>query len=53
LPEELADAEELHDAHVAAGTTSHTTAKIADSAGMCDHGMISHLNPEAEALGQT
>lgn len=41
----------LHDAHVAAGTTSHTTAKIGDSADMWYHGMISHLNPEAEALG--
>lgn len=41
----------LHDRHVAAGTTSHTTARIGDSADMWENGVISHLNAEAEALG--
>ena len=39
--------------NVAAGTTSHTTAKIGDSADMWDHGLISHLNARAQALGLT
>lgn len=39
--------------NVAAGTTSHTTAKIGDSADMWDHGVISHLNAHAQALGLT
>lgn len=38
---------------VAAGTTSHTTAKIGDSADMWDHGVISHLNKRAQDLGLT
>lgn len=38
---------------VAAGTTSHTSAKIGDSADMWDHGVISHLNAHAQALGLT
>lgn len=38
---------------VAAGTTSHTSAKIGDSADMWDHGVISHLNAQAQALGLT
>ena len=37
--------------NVAAGTTSHTTARIGDSADMWDHGVISHLNARAQALG--
>lgn len=36
---------------VAAGTTSHTSARIGDSADMWDHGVISHLNGQAQALG--
>ena len=39
--------------NVAAGTTSHTPAKIGDSADMWDHGLISHLNARAQALGLT
>ena len=39
--------------NVAAGTTSHTTAKIGDSADMWDHGLISNLNARAQALGLT
>ena len=38
---------------VAARTTSHTSAKIGDSADMWDHGVISHLNAQAQALGLT
>lgn len=38
---------------VAAGTTSHTTARIGDSADMWDHGVISYLNVQARALGLT
>ena len=38
---------------VAAGTTSHTTARIGDSADMWDHGVISHLNKLAQDLGLT
>ena len=38
---------------VAAGTTSHTSAKIGDSADMWDHGVISHLNAHGKALGLT
>lgn len=37
--------------NIAAGTTSHTSAKIGDSADMWDHGQISHLNARAQALG--
>jgi len=36
---------------VAGGTVSHMSAKIGDSADMWDHGVISHLNDEAERLG--
>lgn len=43
----------LEDKKVAAGTTSHTTAKIGDSADMWDHGVISHLNERALDLGLT
>ena len=39
--------------NVAAGTTSHTTAKIGDSADMWDYGVISHLNEQAQDLGLT
>ena len=38
---------------VAAGTTSHTTARIGDSADMWENGVISHLNVQAQALGLT
>ena len=36
---------------VAAGTTSHTSARIGDSADMWENGVISHLNAQARALG--
>ena len=36
---------------VAAGTTSHTTARIGDSADMWENGVISHLNVQALAMG--
>ena len=39
--------------NVAAGTASHTTAKIGDSADMWDCGVISHLNEGAKDLGLT
>ena len=38
---------------VAAGTTSHTSARIGDSADMWENGVISHLNAQARALGVT
>ena len=38
---------------VAAGTTSHTSARIGDSADMWENGVISHLNAQARALGLT
>ena len=38
---------------VAAGTTSHTSARIGDSADMWENGVISHLNAQALALGLT
>ena len=37
--------------NVAAGTTSHTSARIGDSADMWEHGVISHLNAHGKALG--
>lgn len=43
--------EMLEGKNVAGGTTSHTTARIGDSADMWDHGVISHLNKRAEDLG--
>jgi len=36
---------------VAAGTVSHTSARIGDSQDMWDHGVISHVNAHARALG--
>ena len=43
---------DMLEAHqVAAGTTSHTSARIGDSADMWDHGEISFLNAEARAMG--
>ena len=41
----------LENGQVAAGTTSHTTARIGDSADMWENGVISHLNAQARALG--
>ena len=41
----------LENGQVAAGTTSHTTARIGDSADMWENGVISHLNAQAQALG--
>jgi hypothetical protein len=37
--------------HVAAGTVAHTSARIGDSRDMWEHGVISHVNPTARALG--
>ena len=36
---------------VAGGTVSHTSARIGESQDMWDHGVISHLNEHARALG--
>ncbi len=36
---------------VAGGTVSHTSARIGDSQDMWDHGVISHVNAAARALG--
>lgn len=36
---------------VAAGTVSHTSARIGDSQDMWDHGVVSHVNATAKALG--
>ena len=41
----------LENGQVAAGTTSHTSARIGDSADMWENGVISHLNAQAQALG--
>ena len=43
--------EMLQSRNVAAGTTSHVSARIGDSADMWENGVISHLNKEAETLG--
>ncbi len=36
---------------VAGGTVSHTSARIGDSQDMWDHGVVSHVNARARALG--
>ena len=36
---------------VAGGTVSHTSARIGDSQDMWDHGIVSHVNERARALG--
>lgn len=36
---------------VAGGTVSHTSARIGDSQDMWDHGVVSHVNVQARALG--
>ena len=36
---------------VAGGTVSHTSARIGDAQDMWDHGVISHVNERARALG--
>lgn len=36
---------------VAGGTVSHTSARIGDSQDMWDHGVVSHVNEPARALG--
>jgi hypothetical protein len=41
----------LQKAGVAAGTVSHTSARIGDSADMWSNGVISHVNPAALELG--
>ncbi|WP_137893750.1 hypothetical protein [Ramlibacter sp. 2FC] len=38
---------------VAGGTVSHTSARIGDAQDMWEHGVISHLNERAQALGLT
>ncbi len=41
----------LQDQGVAGGTVSHTSARIGDSQDTWDHGVISHVNAQAQALG--
>lgn len=41
----------LQDRGVAAGTVSHTSARIGESQDMWDEGVISHLNERARGLG--
>jgi hypothetical protein len=41
----------LQDRGVAGGTVAHTSARIGDSQDMWDHGVISHVNAAAAALG--
>ncbi len=41
----------LQERSVAGGTVSHLSARIGDSQDMWDHGVISHLNDAARALG--
>lgn len=36
---------------VAGGTVSHTSARIGDAQDMWDHGVVSHVNESARALG--
>jgi hypothetical protein len=36
---------------VAGGTVSHTSARIGDAQDMWDHGVVSHVNERARALG--
>jgi hypothetical protein len=36
---------------VAGGTVSHTSARIGDSQDMWDHGVVSHVNARARAMG--
>ena len=36
---------------VAGGTVSHTSARIGDAQDMWDHGLVSHVNERARALG--
>ncbi len=43
----------LDEQHVAGGTVSHLSARIGDSQDMWDHGVISHVNAAARALGLT
>lgn len=38
---------------VAGGTVSHTSARIGDAQDMWDHGVVSHVNEHARALGIT
>jgi hypothetical protein len=41
----------LQDRGVAGGTVSHVSARIGDSQDMWDHGVVSHVNAKAQALG--
>jgi hypothetical protein len=41
----------LQERGVAAGTVSHTSARIGDAQDTWDHGVVSHVNESARALG--
>ena len=41
----------LQDRGVAGGTVSHVSGRIGDSQDMWDHGVVSHVNAKAQALG--
>ena len=47
----IAALEMLQKNGIAAGTVSHSSARIGDSADMWSNGVISHVNPEASKLG--
>lgn len=47
----IAALEMLENHQVAGGTVSHTSARIGDSQDMWDHGVVSHVNARARALG--
>jgi hypothetical protein len=47
----IAALEMLQEKGIAAGTVSHSSARIGDSADMWSNGVISHVNPAARKLG--
>ena len=47
----IAALEMLQARGVACGTVSHLTARIGDSQDMWDHGVVSHVNAQARAMG--
>jgi hypothetical protein len=49
----IAALEMLQKKGIAAGTVSHSSARIGDSADMWSNGVISHVNPAARKLGLT
>jgi len=49
----IAALEMLQNKGIAAGTVSHTSARIGDSADMWSNGVISHVNQAARKLGLT